>query len=114
MVRNVVVQVGHHHRHNHNRSNNGKYSHRRAHPRREQQGDPEQPQHDKVTDSIRIKSVLRRNILRKVMGLDPDLRVKGESQQEAPLFRIAKSALAERARDDGKRLIERSIFISTC
>ena len=37
-----------------------------------------------------------------------------DSRQEAPLLRIAKSALAERARDDGKRFIERSIFISTC
>ena len=31
-----------------------------------------------------------------------------DSRQEAPLLRIAKSALAERARDDGKRFIERS------
>ena len=30
------------------------------------------------------------------------------SQREAPLLRLAKSALPERARDDGKRFIERS------
>lgn len=40
MVRNIVVQVGHHHRHDHDRSDDGKYPHRRAHPGREQQRNP--------------------------------------------------------------------------
>ena len=42
MVRNIVVQVGHHHRHDHDRSDDGKYPHTTAHPGREQQRNPKQ------------------------------------------------------------------------
>ena len=51
MVRDVVVQVGHHHRHDHDGGDDGKYPHGRAHLRGEQQGDPEQPQHNEVADN---------------------------------------------------------------
>ena len=51
MVRNIVVQVGHHHRHDHDRSDDGKYPHRRAHPGRKQQRDPKQPQHNEIANN---------------------------------------------------------------